>query len=49
MVGADLHHLEADPGLVLEVTCAARTADEILAALVRRAQLVGAAARRLLK
>jgi len=44
MVGADLHRLEADPGLVLEVTCAARTADEILGALARRAhRLVGAA------
>lgn len=37
MAGADLHRLEADPGLVLEVTCAARTADEILAALEGRA------------
>lgn len=44
MAGADLHRLEADPGLVLEVTCAARTADEILAALARRAyRVVGAA------
>lgn len=33
MAGSDLHRLEADAGLVLEVTCAARSADAILAAL----------------
>lgn len=44
MAGADLHRLEADPNLLLEVTCEARTADEILGALRRRAyRVVGAA------
>ena len=37
MAGADLHRLEADPGLVLEVTCEARTAAAILRALAARA------------
>ncbi len=37
MAGADLHRLEAYPGITLEVTCAARTAPEILGALGRRA------------
>jgi predicted metal-dependent phosphoesterase TrpH len=44
MVGADLHRLEADPGLVLEVTCDTHTAEAILGALQRRAyRAVGAA------
>ena len=44
MAGADLHRLEADPGLTLEVTCAACSGEEILAALERRAyRVVGAA------
>ena len=44
MAGADLHRLEADPGLVLEVTCATRSAADILAALERRAcRVVGGA------
>jgi hypothetical protein len=33
MAGADLHRLEADPGLVLEVSCAAREPSAVLAAL----------------
>ncbi len=40
MAGADLHRLEADPGLVLEVTCGTRSAGEILLALERRAYRV---------
>jgi hypothetical protein len=40
MAGADLHRLEADPGIVLEVSCGARDAAEILAALARRAYRV---------
>jgi len=36
MAGADLHRLEADPGIVLEVTCTAREASAILGALGRR-------------
>ena len=44
MAGADLHRLEADPNLVLEVTCPARTAAAILLALEQRAyRVVGAA------
>jgi hypothetical protein len=44
MAGADLHRLEADPGLVLEVVCETREAGEILRALERRAhRIVGAA------
>jgi len=37
MAGADLHRLEAYPGIVLEVTCATRGPAEILDALRRRA------------
>ena len=44
MAGADLHRLEADPGLLLEVSCAARTAPEILLALEQRAYRVAGAA-----
>src|SRR5262249_11601349 len=40
MGGADLHRLEANPDLVLEVACAARAATDILAALGRRAYRV---------
>jgi hypothetical protein len=40
MAGADLHRLEADPGIVIEVSCGARDASEILAALARRAYRV---------
>ena len=40
MAGADLHRLEADPGLILEVTSATRSAAAILAALERRAYRV---------
>jgi hypothetical protein len=40
MAGADLHRLEADPGLTLEVTATARTASDILAALRGRAYRV---------
>jgi hypothetical protein len=40
MAGADLHRLEADPGLTLEVTCSARTAAEILRGLEARAHRV---------
>jgi hypothetical protein len=40
MAGADLHRLEADPGLILEVTSAVRTAGAILSALERRAYRV---------
>ena len=44
MAGADLHRLEAYPGIVLEVACPAPAAVEILAALRRRAyRVVGAA------
>jgi len=44
MAGADLHRLEADPGLVLEVTSDVATADGILRALEHRAyRVVGAA------
>lgn len=44
MAGADLHRLEADAGLVVEVTSPTRSAGEILAALERRAyRVVGAA------
>ena len=43
MAGADLHRLEADPGLVLEVECEARAAGDILRALQRGAhRIVGA-------
>jgi hypothetical protein len=44
MAGADLHRLEADPGIVLEVTCGARTASGILAALRGRAYRVSGGA-----
>jgi hypothetical protein len=44
MAGADLHRLEADPGIVLAVTCPARAASDILAALGRRAYRVTGAA-----
>ena len=37
MAGADLHRLEAYPGIVLEVSCAARDAADVLDALGRRA------------
>jgi hypothetical protein len=37
MAGADLHRLEAYPGIVLEVSCATREAADILGALGRRA------------
>jgi hypothetical protein len=37
MAGADLHRLEADPGIVLEVECAGREAGHIVDALARRA------------
>jgi hypothetical protein len=40
MAGADLHRLEAYPGIVLEVECPALGAAEILAALSRRAYRV---------
>ena len=40
MAGADLHRLEAYPGIVLEVTCATRDAAAILDALGRRAYRV---------
>jgi hypothetical protein len=40
MAGADLHRLEADPGIVVEVTCPARAATDILGALARRAYRV---------
>jgi hypothetical protein len=40
MAGADLHRLEADPGIVLEVTCRHREAADILAALAARAYRV---------
>lgn len=40
MAGADLHRLEADPGIILEVTCAVRTAAGILDGLGRRAYRV---------
>ena len=40
MGGADLHRLEAYPGIVLEVTCAALAAREILGALGARAYTV---------
>ena len=40
MAGADLHRLEAYPGITLEVTCRAREDAEILAALGRRAYRV---------
>jgi hypothetical protein len=40
MAGADLHRLEADPGIVMEVSCGGRDASEILAALARRAYRV---------
>ena len=40
MAGADLHRIEADPRLILEVTCPAREAAAILAALARRAYRV---------
>jgi hypothetical protein len=44
MAGADLHRLEADPGLVLEVACSARTGAAILMAVEARAfRVVGAA------
>jgi predicted metal-dependent phosphoesterase TrpH len=36
MAGADLHRLEAYPGIVLEVRCDAREAEDILGALGRR-------------
>jgi len=43
MAGADLHRLEADPGLVLEVTSEVPTADGILRALEHRSyRVVGA-------
>jgi len=44
MAGADLHRLEAYPGIVLEVACPARAAAEILAALRRRAYRVAGTA-----
>jgi hypothetical protein len=44
MAGADLHRLEADPRLVLEVTCEARSAADILGALARRAYRVAGSA-----
>ncbi len=40
MAGADLHRLEAYPGITLHVTCRARNAADILAALGRRAYRV---------
>ena len=40
MAGADLHRLEADPGIVMEVSCGARDAADILAGLARRAYRV---------
>ena len=44
MAGADLHRLEAYPGITLEVTCAARDGGAILAALGRRAYRVAGGA-----
>lgn len=44
MAGADLHRLEADPGLILEVACSARTPAAILHALEARAFRVAGAA-----
>jgi hypothetical protein len=44
IAGADLHRLEAYPGITLDVTCAARDAADVLAALSRRAfRVVGRA------
>jgi hypothetical protein len=40
LAGADLHRLEADPGLVLELTCHAPEPDAILEAVRRRAYRV---------
>ena len=44
MAGVDLHRLEAYARITLDVTCAARTAGEILAALRRRAYRMHGAA-----
>jgi hypothetical protein len=40
MAGADLHRLEADPGIVFEIACAAHEPSAILSALARRAYRV---------